>query len=436
MRFWKRLGSLGLDKLLQQSPASAAPNQNSSAAGQAVAVATTPQGASDKGDPSRKVRRAQRDYYRLTSAANVLDVRVEALAQSIRPGATILDIGCNDGTIAAALIDRGVVKKVYGIDLENILTHDRPEIEFIEGDIRSIEIASLPQADGVLILNVLHHLIRSSRKRVQEILDQLLDRYEFVFLDLGSFSEQDDRGWRRAIGQHWNSDAEMWDALFQGAAWRFKILRYPTQGGGHRVLWKLYRRPYELKHYSITQVFVKKPGTWPDDKGLISIDDANSLEKPPPGRVIFEKIVSPQRDIFWVKRYLPPWRDGVASMEYEIWREVKKVMRDRKQKPKGGYAHFGVSELVESPEPNVVCAIYEPDLVEAAAVHFHDWVKFFDASDTHLLGSFGSRTIAVNGLRRVKILHICDFQASLAWDGIKLLDFEPNFWARNFLLPK
>ena len=436
MKFSERLRDLGLKILARKGFKKGAFTTGAKHIRQPASstVASKETGDTIGGSPS--ARKAQRGYYHLASAAKVLEGRIDALACSIPSGSTILDIGCNDGTIAAALIDRGVVKKVYGIDLENILTHDRPEIEFIEGDIRSIEIASLPQADGVLILNVLHHLIRSSRKQAQEILDQLLDRYEFVFLDLGSFSEQDDRGWRRAIGQHWNSDAEMWDALFQGAAWRFKILRYPTQGGGHRVLWKLYRRPYELKHYSITQVFVKKPGTWPDDKGLISIDDANSLEKPPPGRVIFEKIVSPQRDIFWVKRYLPPWRDGVASMEYEIWLEVKKVMRDRKQKPKGGYAHFGVSELVEFPEPNVVCAIYEPDLVEAAAVHFHDWVKFFDASDTHLLGSFGSRTIAVNGLRRVKILHICDFQASLAWDGIKLLDFEANFWARQFLLPK
>jgi len=36
----------------------------------------------------------------------------------------------------------------------------------------------------------------------------------------------------------------------------------------------------------------------------------------------------------------------------------------------------------------------------------------------------------------VKIIHIRDFQAASEWDGIKILDFEPNFWARQFLQPK
>jgi hypothetical protein len=44
--------------------------------------------------------------------------------------------------------------------------------------------------------------------------------------------------------------------------------------------------------------------------------------------------------------------------------------------------------------------------------------------------------IAVKGLRRVTIIYICDFQAASEWDGIKILDFEPNFLARQFLQPK
>ena len=436
MTFSERLRHLGRKMLARRSA-----NFNDAGNGLTASSGTprtipSPPASHDGSGPPKKGKRAQRGYYLLASAANILQDRIEALARSIPKGSTILDIGCNDGTISSALIDRGVVKKAYGIELENILAYDRPEIELIEGDMRTIDIASLPQADGVLILNVLHHLIGRSPARAREIVDQLLERYGFVIVDLGSFSEQGDWGWRRSIALHWNSDSEMWDSLFHGAAWRFKILRYPTQGSGHRVLWKLYRKPYELKSFSVEQAFVKTPGTWPGDKELIPIKDVNSLEKPPPGRVIFEKIISAQRDVFWVKRYLAPWRPGVAAMEYEIWREVSKALLERKQRPDGQFSHFGISELVEYPERNSVCSIYEPDLTNAAAVHFQDWIKFFDASDTYLLGAFAARTIAVKGLRRVKIIHICDFQAASGWDGIKLLDFEPNFWARQFLQPK
>jgi hypothetical protein len=228
----------------------------------------------------------------------------------------------------------------------------------------------------------------------------------------------------------------MWDSLFQKAAWRFKLLRYPAQDGGHRVLWKLYHTPYELREFSVVQSFVKTPGSWPGDKALLPIGDVNELSKPPAGRVIFEKIISAQRDIFWVKRYLPPLRPGVASMEYEIWRAVKKNLEERKLSSEKKFVHLAVSELVEFPDPRVVCAIYEPDILASAAVHFQDWIKFFDASDAYLLGAFAARTISMRDLRRVKIIHICDFQAVSAWDGIKLIDFEPNFWARRFLLDK
>lgn len=436
MKFSEQLRRLRLHLLAPKNSPQNATRAHQRATGGSPAFIQNAEDPDEADSISKRERKAQRGYYQLASAKNSLDQRIDSLACAIPAGSTILDIGCNDGTISSALIDRGVVKKAYAIDLENILVRERPEISFIEADIRTLDIASLPQANGVLLLNILHHLIRSSRRRAQEILDGLLDRYEFVLVDLGSFSEQDDRGWRRVFARHWKSDAEMWDSLFHGAAWRFKILRYPTQGSGHRVLWKLYRNPYELKSFSVEQAFVKTPGTWPGDKELIPVDDVNSLEKPPPGRVMFEKIISAQQDVFWVKRYLAPWRPGVAAMEYEIWREVSKVLQERKLHSKDKYSHLGLSKLVDFPNPNAVCAIYEPDLMDAAAVHFQDWIKFFDPSDTYMLGSFAARTIGVKGLRRVKIIHICDFQAASAWDGIKLLDFEPNFWARSFLLPK
>jgi hypothetical protein len=378
-------------------------------------------------------RAAQRGYYNLASAGSTVSQRIEALAQTIPVGSTILDIGCNDGLISSSLIDMGVVKKSYCNDLENIITHLRPQMEFFGGDIMSMPVEQLPEANGVLILNVLHHLIGRSLDQARAFLEKLLSRYEFICIDFGSFSEKGDWGWRKAYDTHWASDAEMWDDLFRNVAWRFKLLRYPTQGKGHRVLWKLYREKYALTSFETVAKFVKTSGSWPSDKNLIEFEDMNSLPEPPPGGVIFEKYLSPKGDLFWGKRFLPPAHPSVVRLEYEIFTAAKASLDKRKSKGDKKFAHFGLYELVPFPREDTVCAIYEPDMVDAAVVHFQDWVKFFDNKDVYLLSAFAARAIKFDKLGRLQILNMADFQAASGWDGIRLLDFEPNLWVREIL---
>jgi hypothetical protein len=375
---------------------------------------------------------AQRGYYELRSARSVLSERVQAIAASMPAQSVILDIGCNDGSISAKLIDLGKAKKSYCIDLENILTHSRAGMEFIEADILSLNIEDLPEANGVLLLNVLHHLIRRSPSKAVNLLNSLLARYEFVFVDIGSFSEEGDRGWIRAYRRRWSSDAEMWSTLFEKAAWRFKLLRYPAQGG-HRVLWKLYGQPYELTKYSLVERYVKTPGSWPDNKALVPIGISEDLSERSTSGVVFEKIISDREDLFWVKRYLGLRHAIVVELEYKIWNAASAALFERKNKSGGAYREISTYQLVPFPGDNAVCAIYEPELINTATVHFQDWVKFFDASETHQLSAFGAAGVQFENFRRVKIIHLCDFQAAKTWDGIKLIDFEPNIWVRHFM---
>jgi hypothetical protein len=159
----------------------------------------------------------------------------------------------------------------------------------------------------------------------------------------------------------------------------------------------------------------------------------NSLPEPPPGGVIFEKYLSPKGDLFWGKRFLPPAHPSVVRLEYEIFTAAKASLDKRKSKGDKKFAHFGLYELVPFPREDTVCAIYEPDMVDAAVVHFQDWVKFFDNKDVYLLSAFAARAIKFDKLGRLQILNMADFQAASGWDGIRLLDFEPNLWVRKIL---
>ncbi|HEX4861841.1 MAG TPA: class I SAM-dependent methyltransferase, partial [Rhizomicrobium sp.] len=260
--------------------------------------------------------KAQRDYYTMPAAGEVLDARLDAIAEVMPKGATVLDLGCNDGSISNGLLERGAIAKSFGFDLEDIIAYRRPEIVFQPADMKTFDLAALPDADGVLILNLLHHLVGFSKERAKEVIDALIVRYPFVIIDMGSFTENGDWYWRRAYARNWKSDAEMWNFLFSSAKWRFKLLRYPTQGKGHRTLWKLHRDPYPLDRLETVETFKRIPGTL--HKKLIPVAEVgdtvvvNSVE--------FSLARSQHGDKFWVKRYLGRNAELRAQIEGELAR--------------------------------------------------------------------------------------------------------------------
>ncbi len=109
--------------------------------------------------------KAQRDYYKMPAAADVLNARIDAIAETVPKGSVVLDLGCNDGSISNGLLERGAIAKSFGFDLEDIVAQRRPEFEFRAADMRTFDLSTLPDADGVLILNLLHHLVGFSRER-------------------------------------------------------------------------------------------------------------------------------------------------------------------------------------------------------------------------------------------------------------------------------
>jgi SAM-dependent methyltransferase len=367
--------------------------------------------------------KAQRDYYTMPAAGEVLDARLDAIAQVMPKGATVLDLGCNDGSVSNGLLERGAIAKSFGFDLEDIIAHRRPEIVFQAADMKTFDLAALPDADGVLILNLLHHLVGFSKERAKEVIDALIARYPFVIIDMGSFTENGDWYWRRAYTKNWKSDAEMWSFLFSSAKWRFKLLRYPTQGKGQRTLWKLYRDPYPLGALETVETFKRVPGTWALTKKLIPV--AQVGETVIVNSVEFSLARSAQGDKFWIKRYLGSHAELRARIERELGHLASQeamLINQRARRDLRAVEPVAV-------EGGVLTFLFEPELFAGEIVHFQDWADFFTPEQCKAGSVLGSRAVpAVAGLQPMKLISACDFQICVTWDGISALDFEPYNW--------
>jgi hypothetical protein len=368
--------------------------------------------------------KAQRDYYKVTVAGDTLSARLDALADAIPKGSVIVDIGCNDGSISNALLERGAIAKSFCFDLEDILAHRRPEIVFQAMDVRRCDLGGLPDADGALILNLLHHIVPFSPARAKEIVDALLDRFGFVIIDMGSFTETGEWYWRKAFDTHWRNDAQMWDALFAGAAWRFKLLSYPSQGKGRRTLWKLYRNPYPLGDLKTIETFKRTPGGRPAAKNLIPVSDVGDTEIA--GTVKFSLLRSSRNDLFWRKHYLGPARENRATLEFQLASHAAREARAiDKLVP---CAIRAAQPLALEPDGRLL-SIFEPDVFAGEVVHFQNWHEFFQMQQCKTAGVLATRKIEIQpDLPRVMLMHACDFQICAGWSGLIALDFEPTAW--------
>lgn len=372
--------------------------------------------------------RAQHNYYAMRPASDVLNARIEALNAALPRGSTVVDIGCNDGSISHALVEMGAIARSYCYDREDILRFDHPGLEFREQiDLAQYDLTKLPDADGVLLLNILHHIVGSSPERAKEIIDYLIDRYMFVLIDMGSFTENGNWGWRKTYDKTWRNDADMWNFLFSKAAWRFKLLRYPTQGKGHRILWKLYKQPYLINDLEIIETFKRPPGAWPADKKMIPLSEVGETKVAE--WVEFSLALSRHGDRFWIKRYCDHRKIKRTELELEIANQVlQAVVHVNARTSRDLRAVCPVGSVADA-----LIYIYEPDLAEGTIVHFQDWAAFFPPEDCRAAGILGARPLTVRDIRIHKLIEACDYQICASWDGLAVLDFEPNSWMLRYI---
>ena len=178
-------------------------------------------------------------YYQLDSARAVLGARLAAIERAVPAGSAILDLGCNDGRISRHLLETGIALRAHGVDVCEIAVAMPAGFTFTRADVASYDPDGLEPVDVILLLNVLHHVVADSREAAKALVARLGRISTRILCDMGSFSEHGDWSWRRKFELYWQSDAQMWDDLFESADSRSALLRYAAQTGGHRILWQL-----------------------------------------------------------------------------------------------------------------------------------------------------------------------------------------------------
>lgn len=185
--------------------------------------------------------KAQKNYYRLASARSSVRARIDAIRERMDPASTVVDIGCNDGTILGALLDSGHAARAFGVDLEDIrppALREDPRMDFLAWNANELEVGQLPPADYLLILNILHHMVSANTAKACQ-LTYSLGKYPVIFTDMGSMTERGGFGWKKNLSRYWKDDDAVMDAIFPSTWERQIILTYGAQGGGRRRLWKI-----------------------------------------------------------------------------------------------------------------------------------------------------------------------------------------------------
>src|SRR5690349_573542 len=85
------------------------------------------------------------DYYQLSFARAALAARLDAIESAIAPGASIVDLGCNDGRIARHLLARGVAHSVIAVDLFDLIREKPEGLTFIRADLCDADLEMLPE---------------------------------------------------------------------------------------------------------------------------------------------------------------------------------------------------------------------------------------------------------------------------------------------------
>jgi len=142
----------------------------------------------------RKIRQLIRDGYNLIGQKYAEDRAtfgsekyIRQLMKRVRPGGTILDIGCGDGVpIDRALIKQGY--RVVGIDIaENQVKRARrncPEGEFEERDLGELKQGEY-QVDGVVCMYTMFHISREEQGERIRVIGTYLPKGGILLVSMG-----------------------------------------------------------------------------------------------------------------------------------------------------------------------------------------------------------------------------------------------------------
>ena len=330
--------------------------------------------------------RIQKGYYGYQFVPDVLAQRLAAFESILPRGSSLIDLGCNDGTISLLLMQHGYARSSIGIDFEDIRVVKPPEFEFISADLRHFDLASLPQVDVVLCLNVIHHLCIHGIDFARDFMAKLATRAGTVICEMGSLTARIPAPWLTAMQAEWQTDQQCWADLFQAYAWRRPMMTYPFQFG-RRVMWKLVSE--KEPHYE----FEVLEATQNAETQLRQLCRSGTAE------------------LFWSKAYRGT-RSGEADAKARSL--VFKYLKD---------CPFDcMLPLTSNPAYGDIYA-FDPELTPPP-IAWRDAIKIFSLAEMEEGMRFGAQIVPDLGEFPLDML--CDFQVARTSRGLTFLHFEPS----------
>lgn len=362
-------------------------------------------------------------YYGLEFVRRAQGARLQAIERAFEGPSRVIDLGCNDGRISCHLLERGLATAVTAIDLVDRLQARPAGLRFLQADLRHFALDALPcPVEVALCLNLLHHLVGESPALARHTLDRLLDCAHCVLVDMGSFTEQGQWPWRRQFDRHWPDDASMWDDLFRHALSRHRLLEYPAQNGGRRVLWRLSRhdRPVAPPRYRSTRLFRRTVASAPRDKRLVPVRDLFEYSEAFGARpgdlcpdVVFHVLQADDGRRCWGKQWL-----GERRPLTEATHSIEDFLRT-----------LGIPGLclsVDLDDDFGLVYPFDEELFESTAiVHARDRRWHFDAADCAFIERVASIMVTCSAAPHRTLGELTDFQVMRSRDGLRFLDFEP-----------
>jgi hypothetical protein len=272
-------------------------------------------------------------------------------------------------------------------------------------------------ADGVLLIDAIPDRVAAGGEEglaaALALLDGLLNRHGFVILDLGAY---------RAAAPA--PDAERLASAALGMATPFKLGVWDAPEGP-RLIVKLTRRRLEPLRLTPLRSFRRNHASWPTDKLLLDERAADLSRAAQHVRFTIARTTGGDR--VWIKTYEAADGARLAAMEADIGAAAAQALAElaTMQPERAHTVRLVRPILVDGPS---LIFPYSPDLFEAKPAHARDWSLFLPAEAQRTVALMAGMNVTFRGLEAVFLHNLCDFQVALGWDGLNLLDFEPNPW--------
>ena len=147
------------------------------------------------------------------------DRKVKAILKNIDKYNNAIDIGCNQGYLILNLLNKGYIKKGYGIDLDkSVLSKElisNDDFKFYEQDIVNYE---FKDCYDLVIYNAVHHHVfgKYGKQRAFQLFSDVIDHCnETLIFETGMISEEGDYYWKDEIIKYFDNDQMHFNKLWQ-----------------------------------------------------------------------------------------------------------------------------------------------------------------------------------------------------------------------------